>query len=128
MSYFSEEEWKRRLSPACYRVCRQKGTEPPFHNEYWDCQDSGTYQCVACGQDLFRSEDKFDSGTGWPSFTRPIDNQCTDTVTDRSLREERVEVICSRCKSHLGHVFEDGPPPTGKRFCMNSIALQLVRS
>ncbi len=121
----SDEEWKRKLSPECYRVCRGKGTEQPFRNQYWDCHDPGVYHCAACGASLFRSEDKYDSGTGWPSFVRPISDTAVTYKIDRSLPPERTEVVCSACNSHLGHVFDDGPPPAGKRFCMNSAALKL---
>lgn len=124
----SDDEWKKKLTPECYSVCRGKGTEQPFRNKYWDCHKEGTYVCAACEQPLFSSKDKYDSGTGWPSFVAPISEEAVTRKIDRSLLPERVEILCSRCDSHLGHVFDDGPPPTGNRFCMNSAALKLKKS
>lgn len=121
----SDEEWKKILSPEEYYVCRQKGTERAFTGKYWKMSDKkGVYKCVACGAPLFDSSAKFDSGTGWPSFYQPIRKDAVTEHADYSLGMKRIEVTCSRCDSHLGHVFPDGPKPTGLRYCINSVSLK----
>ena len=121
----SEQEWRQELTPEQYEVVRQKGTEAPFTSELNDVKDPGQFVCVACGQPVFDADNKFDSGTGWPSFDRPMDDENVETESDKSLFMKRTEVLCSRCDAHLGHVFDDGPQDTtGQRYCINGCALE----
>ena len=123
-----DEEWKKILTSEQFDVCRKKGTESAFTGIYWDTKDSGTYKCSCCGTELFSSDTKFDSGTGWPSFFKPLDEENIEFVEDSSFGMKRVEVNCKNCGGHLGHVFDDGPNPTNMRYCINSVSLDLDKS
>ncbi|NOZ10273.1 MAG: peptide-methionine (R)-S-oxide reductase MsrB [Gammaproteobacteria bacterium] len=123
----TDTQWKAQLNEEQYQVCRQKGTERAFSGQYWDCRDMGIYRCACCGAPLFNSESKFDSGTGWPSFTQPEKPEGVQERQDNDLAMQRTEILCSRCGAHLGHVFDDGPQPDGRRYCINSVALDLKK-
>jgi len=123
----SDAEWRRELTPEQYHILREKGTEQAFSGKYYHSKEGGMYLCAACGNELFSSDAKYDSGTGWPSFSAPVSEKGVETAADDSFGTERAEVMCSRCGGHLGHVFDDGPGPTGKRFCVNSLSLKLKK-
>jgi peptide-methionine (R)-S-oxide reductase len=124
----SEAEWRAELTPEQYQVCRKKGTERAFTGAYWNTKAKGMYLCACCGQELFSSQTKYDSGTGWPSFWQPVAEDAIASQSDDSLFARRIEVLCRRCGGHLGHVFDDGPPPTGLRYCLNSASLNFERA
>lgn len=121
----SDEDWRRELSDEQFQVCRKKGTERPFSGKYYQCHETGTFNCTCCHAPLFHSDTKFESGSGWPSFWKPVSEDAVTTIEDFSHGMHRLEVVCSRCDAHLGHVFPDGPQPTGLRYCINSVSLDL---